>query len=205
MKRLAVATAALLLLAAASLGGWSALAGRAAAGGAEVFHSRGAGADAVFTYAPGPCVELESWVAAVNGTARTQPGAPHTWVALVVGVHVRDTCTGTSIDTFWGVNYGAHVEITNRTGSADGVVTVCSWVTGDCVDLDVSVDWQATGDPGVTGGHRHGPFCNAHRISSTRAAAVRATVASPWGENITPDSGLFSILYAWQEGEVCKP
>jgi hypothetical protein len=204
MKRLAAATAALLLLAAASLGTWFALASPASADGAEVFHSRGVIADAVFTYASDPCVELGTWVSAVTGTARTQPGAPLAWEGLVVGIHVRDTCTRMTVDTFWGVNYDADVEITKRLGSADGVVTACSWVTGDCIDLDVSIDWQAAGDADVSGGHSHDPFCNAHRISSSRAATASATVVTPWGENITPDSAYFATFYAWQDGEVCK-
>jgi hypothetical protein len=217
MKRLAAATAALLLLAAASLGTWFALASPASADGADVFHRRGAGADAVFTYMPDPCIEVDTWVSAANGAVQNPPGPPEARADMAVGIDVWDVCTGAWLDFFWGVTRAAEVQITERAGSADGVVTVCNqWL--DCFDLDVSVDWNVVGGVSVSRWRDRERACNYRDHSASREATATGTLMLlppddpenpgnyiPEAVNLIPDPAVDASLSKWQLSVVlCK-
>jgi hypothetical protein len=213
-KRLTVATAAVLLVATAALAGWLALASDASAS-AGVWHRRGAGADAVFTYMPDPCIEVDAWVSAANGAVQNPPGPPVARESMAVGIDVWDVCTGAWLDSFWGVTWAADVQITERAGLADGVVTVCNqWL--DCFDLDVSVDWNVVGGVSVSR-WRDRDRCNWRDHSASREATATGTLMLlppddpespgnyiPEAVNLIPDPAVYASLYKWQTGAVCK-
>jgi len=157
MRSLAVATAALLLLAGAGLAGWSALAGQASAS-AEVWHSRGASADAAFvTIGDDECTWLDTWVDAGSWVVQMPPGKPTEGSGLVVGIEVWSTCPREGVvgrlddlDTRgrWtdagGVNTWGQ---TDRPADAELIESFWGWT--DAADVDIT-EGHASADGVVT-------------------------------------------------------
>ena len=227
MRSLAVATAALLLLAVAGLGGWLALASQTSAS-ADVWHSRGASADAAFVTMVDECLRLDTWVSAGSWVDRSPAGEPVSGSGLVVSIDLWDVCTGTWLGSVSGLTLDADVEITRRGASASGVVTLytlCDEWGCDDYNVAVSVDWSAAnaaGGASVGGWHGHDPVCNSHGSSGWREATAAGTVIplEPpyWGPvigritlaaeepdpNVIPDPAVYASVGVWQSGVVCK-
>jgi hypothetical protein len=135
---------------------------------------------------------------------------------MAVSIDVWDVCTGAWLDSFWGVTWAADVQITERAGLADGVVTVCNqWL--DCFDLDVSVDWNVVGGVSVSRWRDRDPVCNWRDHSASREATATGTLMLlppddpespgnyiPEAVNLIPDPAVYASLYKWQTGAVCK-
>jgi len=206
MGRLAVATAALLLPAAAGLGGWLALARPAAA---DVHHSQGANGEARFVAMLDECFRLDTWVFAGTWVDRDPAAEPVGRSGLMVRIEWWDVCTDTSFGSVSGLTYDADVEITRRGASADGVVTVCGLTLPEefCFDIDVSVDWNVDGGVSVSGERGHDPVCSWHTHSGWREGTASGTltvVGEPFNVNLIPDPAVYAALYQWQSGAVCK-
>ena len=207
MRRLTVAAAALLLLAAGALGGWLALASNASAS-ADVWHSPSAHAWAHFTTADPvyPCVRVETDVLAMNWVEHSPPAKPVQGTVLIVVVEVWDDCEDMQIKLYFGWTHMADVQVRAGTGSASGIVPVCNPDGTDCHDLDVSLDWKNGGSTrDVTFLKIHLPACKVHEISGSRPATASGTiVVNDRGINLTPDPAVAARLNASQSGSVCK-
>lgn|GEM_PF-6006582 len=178
------------------------------AASADVMHSKGAVADALFTSRDASgCMEWDTWVSAGVWTDTSSPGRPvkHSGIKVQIDVWVLcgdDQTSPLQVCSFRGSTEAADVRLSGQHVSASGVVEVSCRASTDTVN--VSVDWDTkNAPPAVIDRELPDPICTFQGNARVRAATATGSIYLEYGNlNYSPDPSVWAAT-AVGHGALC--